>query len=140
MNKEKIKELADKKDSLYEEWRKTEKEYYSVLNEDFEDYKGKYIVIDDSIYIYVDSFFTETRDRYIDIVFNGKGFEYNICGDADDCYFKCDMYMQKTVRLEKYSSISYSGQLKNIVKIIDESEFNKQFLESFSEFQEMWQY
>lgn len=138
MEKEKIKKLADKKDSLYEELRKVEEEYFSALTEDFKEYEGKYIIIDDTVWMYVDSFFTDTRNKYTELILNGKGFKYSISEYADDCYFYCDMSIQRTIQLEKYSPISYYDQLRKHIKIIDEIEFNKQFAKALDQFKEKW--
>ena len=138
MNEEKIKELFNKKEQLLEEYHKANDEYHSALLEDFAVYKGKYIVIDDSKYMYVDSFFTDKRDRYTELIINGKGFEFEISEYDDDCYFSSEMLMQETVKLDKYSPNTIEDQLNKHIEIIDKITFLETFSYALNEYQKHW--
>lgn len=138
MDKERIKSLLDRKEQLYEQYRKAEDEYHSALLEDFADYKRKYIVIDDNKWMYVDNFFTDTRDRYTELIINGKGFEYEISEYDDDCYFASEMLMQETVRLDKYSSVSIEDQLSKHIKVVDMNDFLKEYHKALKAYEKRW--
>lgn len=138
MDKEKIKSLLDKKEQLYEMYRKAEDEYHSALLEDFADYKGKYIVIDDNKWMYVDNFFTDTRDRYTELIINGKGFEFEISVYDDDCYFSTEMLMQETVRLDKYSSVSIEDQLNKHIKVVTMDDFLNEYHKALKAYEKRW--
>lgn len=138
MDKERIKALLDRKELLYEQYRKAEDEYHSALLEDFADYKGKYIVIDDNKWMYVDNFFTDTRDRYTELIINGKGFEYEISEYDDDCYFSSEMLMQETVRLDKYSSVSIEDQLNKHIKVVEKNDFLKEYHKALKAYEKRW--
>ncbi len=138
MDKERIKSLLDRKEQLYEQYREAEDEYHSALLEDFADYKGKYIVIDDNKWMYVDNFFTDTRDRYTELIINGKGFEYEISEYDDDCYFASEMLMQETIRLDKYSSVSIEDQLNKHIKVVEMNDFLKEYRKALKAYEKRW--
>lgn len=138
MDKERIKSLLDRKEQLYEQYREAEDEYHSALLEDFADYKGKYIVIDDNKWMYVDKFFTDTRDRYTELIINGKGFEYEISEYDDDCYFASEMLMQETIRLDKYSSVSIEDQLNKHIKVVEMNDFLKEYRKALKAYEKRW--
>lgn len=137
MNKEKLKELYDKKEQAYNEWRKIEGEYFSMLNSDFDFIKGKYLYFESSnLYMYVSSFFIDQRDRDVELIINGKAFQYSDSEYEDDCYFQSDMMFQHTVKLSKYSSKTIVEQFNAIYKIIDKDIFIETYNKVISKYSE----
>lgn len=139
MDSNRIKELSNKKEQLYKEWREVEKQYIEAKMEDFNEYKGKYVKIENDVFMHINDLFTDERDgsSSFDLILNGKGFTYRISHYLDDCYFNCDMMLQQTIKLNKYSN-DYKGQIEKAIQVIDKDTFEKEFKRGMSKFKKKW--
>lgn len=138
MDSNRIKELSDKKEQLYKEWQVVEKQYREARMEDFNEYKDKYVKIENDVFMHINNLFIDERDgNLFDLILNGKGFTYGISPYLDDCYFSCDMMLQQTIKLRKYSN-DYNEQIEKAIQIIDKETFEKEFKKGMSKFKKKW--
>lgn len=139
MDSNRIKELSDKKEQLYKKWQEVEKQYLEAKMEDFNEYKGKYVKIENDVFMHINDLFTDERygSSSFDLILNGKGFTYSISNYLDDCYFNCDMMLQQTIKLNKYSN-DYKEQIEKVIQVIDKDTFEKEFKRGMSKFKKKW--